>query len=117
MNRNYKHQQLLNILSDIKMFLKVIKRVEMNKNYNGFAIIKKNNLIDSKTYKNIYPRGSILAHLYGCRKVHKIKDQDKSQSLRLFIHYIDSFSNHLATYLSNLLQPWIHIKNSVFEFL
>lgn len=41
MNRNYKHQQLLNILSDIKMFLKVIKRVEMNKNYNGFAIIKK----------------------------------------------------------------------------
>lgn len=41
MNRNDKHQQLLNILSDIKVFLKVIKRMEMNKNYNDFAIIKK----------------------------------------------------------------------------
>lgn len=43
MNRNDK--QLLNILSDIKMFFKVIKRVEMNKNYNDFAIIKKKIII------------------------------------------------------------------------
>ena len=70
--------------------------------------LKKEGLLSTDTYCDIYPTGSQPARLYGLPKLHKVKDPSSTTpSFRPSVSSIGIYNYNLAKYLCSLLKPHI----------
>ena len=70
--------------------------------------LKKQGLLSTDTYRDIYPTGSQPARLYGLPKLHKVKDPSSTTPpFRPIVSSIGTYNYNLAKYLCSLLKPHI----------
>ena len=70
--------------------------------------LKKQGLLSTDTYCDIYPTGSQPARLYGLPKLHKVKDPSSTTPpFRPIVSSINTYNYNLAKYLCSLLKPHI----------
>ena len=70
--------------------------------------LKKQGLLSTDTYRDIYPTGSQPARLYGLPKLHKVKDPSSTTpTFRPIVSSINTYNYNLAKYLCSLLKPHI----------
>ena len=69
--------------------------------------LMKKGAIKNDEYKIIYPKGSMIAKIYGLPKIHKLKNKGDKLKLRPIVSAIGSYNYHLADYLGKKLAPYI----------
>ena len=75
---------------------------------------------DESVYDYIYPAGSLPSKLYGTTKIHNIKEKSDIPPLRPIVSSINSYNYNLASYLCELLTPFIpsaHCTKDSFTFI
>ena len=68
---------------------------------------KKDGHLDNVVYKNIYPKSSQPARIYGLPKMHKDRGTNSTPPFRPVVSSIGTYNYNLAKYLCNLLSPHI----------
>ena len=82
--------------------------------------LKNKGYFDESVYDYIHPAGFIPSRLYVTLKTHKIKEKSDIPPLRPIVSSINSYNNNLASYLHELLIPFIpsvHCTKDSFTFI
>ena len=80
MDRAFYFESLTRLISDQSKFLtliEVLTSLREGSLQRFLRGLKKSGFLNDKTYKEIYPVGSVAAKLYGLPKMHKLANDDE----------------------------------------
>ena len=122
-NRKTYNESLLAIINDTSKFKLLDGDITVKREGQLQRLLrklKKDGVIDSNIYPQIYPSGSRPARLYGLPKIHKCKFDNEIPPFRPIVSSIGAYNYNLSKYLSNLLKPHIpmtHCTQDTFSFV
>ena len=123
MDHSFYFESLTRLISDQSKFLTLnedltsLREGSLQRFLRG---LKKSGFLNDKTYKEIYPVGSVAAKLYGLPKMHKLDNDNEKPTFRPIISSRGAYNYNLAKFLSDMLNPHIcndYASKDTFEFV